>query len=77
MLLLRRKLIVVHAAEESAMAWTLINHPTVLMRVDQEKKVTENARAYAEQDAGAQRYATELIQEKHEVATASLVGMEN
>nr|GFB54177.1 hypothetical protein [Tanacetum cinerariifolium] len=43
----------------------------------QEQKVTEDARAYAEQDAGAQRYATEVIQEKHEVAAASLAGMEN
>nr|GEY00773.1 Rab-GTPase-TBC domain-containing protein [Tanacetum cinerariifolium] len=34
----------------------------VLMRVEQEKKVTEDARAYAEQDTGVQRYATEVIQ---------------
>lgn len=34
----------------------------VLMRVEQEQKVTEDARRYAEQDAAAQRYATEVLQ---------------
>ncbi|GJU54415.1 hypothetical protein Tco_1228129 [Tanacetum coccineum] len=44
---------------------------------EQEQKVTEDARTNAEQDAGPQRYATEVIQEKHEVAAASLAEMEN
>ncbi|GJZ57649.1 Rab-GTPase-TBC domain-containing protein [Tanacetum coccineum] len=48
----------------------------VLMRVEQEQKVTEDARIYAEQDAAAQRYATEVLQEKYEVAAASLAEME-
>lgn len=48
----------------------------VLMRVEQEQKVTEDARRYAEQDAAAQRYATEVLQEKYETATASLAEME-
>ncbi|KAI7751215.1 hypothetical protein M8C21_021284 [Ambrosia artemisiifolia] len=48
----------------------------VLMRVEQEQKVTEDARRYAEQDAAAQRYAIEVLQEKYETATASLTEME-
>ncbi|KAL4576398.1 hypothetical protein LXL04_012491 [Taraxacum kok-saghyz] len=48
----------------------------VLMRVEQEQKVTEDARRYAEQDAAAQRYATEVLQEKYETASASLAEME-
>nr|XP_043632227.1 GTPase-activating protein GYP2-like [Erigeron canadensis] len=48
----------------------------VLMRVEQEQKVTEDARRYAEQDAAAQRYATEVLQEKYEAASASLAEME-
>lgn len=32
------------------------------MRVEQEQKVTEDARVYAEQDAAAQRYATHVLQ---------------
>ncbi|KAJ0558301.1 putative Rab-GTPase-TBC domain-containing protein [Helianthus annuus] len=48
----------------------------VLMRVEQEQKVTEDARRYAEQDAAAQRYAIEVLQEKYETATASLAEME-
>lgn len=34
----------------------------VLMRVEQEQKVTEDARASAEQDAAAQRYAVNVLQ---------------
>ncbi|KAJ9545596.1 hypothetical protein OSB04_025303 [Centaurea solstitialis] len=49
----------------------------VLMRVEQEQKVTEDARRYAEQDAEAQRYAAQVLQEKYEAATASLAEMEN
>ncbi|CAN1237710.1 TBC1 domain family member 8B [Linum grandiflorum] len=48
----------------------------VLMRVEQEQKVTEDARRYAEQDAQAQRYACQVLQEKYEEAMASLGEME-
>ncbi|XP_048231330.1 TBC1 domain family member 8B [Ricinus communis] len=48
----------------------------VLMRVEQEQKVTEDARRYAEQDAAAQRYAAQVLQEKYEEALASLAEME-
>lgn len=34
----------------------------VLMRVEQEQKVTEDARRFAEQDAEAQRYAAQVLQ---------------
>ena len=34
----------------------------VLMRVEQDQKVTEDARIYAEQDAAAQRYAAQVLQ---------------
>ncbi|KAG4908698.1 hypothetical protein JHK84_057241 [Glycine max] len=48
----------------------------VLMRVEQEQKVTEDARRFAEQDAAAQRYAAQVLQEKYEEATAALAEME-
>lgn len=32
------------------------------MRVEQEQRVTEDARIYAEQDAAAQRYAAHVLQ---------------
>ncbi|XP_004497373.1 uncharacterized protein [Cicer arietinum] len=48
----------------------------VLMRVEQEQKVTEDARRFAEQDAAAQRYASEVLQEKYEEASAALAEME-
>ncbi|XP_042475554.1 uncharacterized protein LOC122057501 [Macadamia integrifolia] len=48
----------------------------VLMRVEQEQKVTEDARRFAEQDAAAQRYAANVLQEKYEGAMASLAQME-
>ncbi|XAR56119.1 hypothetical protein NMG60_11036458 [Bertholletia excelsa] len=48
----------------------------VLMRVEQEQKVTEDARRYAEQDAAAQRYAAEVLQEKYEEVTSALAEME-
>ncbi|CAI0411594.1 unnamed protein product [Linum tenue] len=48
----------------------------VLMRVEQEQKVTEDARRYAEQDASAQRYACQVLQEKYEEAMISLAEME-
>ncbi|ONK62391.1 uncharacterized protein A4U43_C07F3390 [Asparagus officinalis] len=40
----------------------------VLMRVEQEQKVAEDARISAEQDAAAQRYAANVLQEKYEEA---------
>ncbi|KAK3162392.1 hypothetical protein QOZ80_1BG0089020 [Eleusine coracana subsp. coracana] len=49
----------------------------VLMRVEQEQKVTEDARIFAEQDAAAQKYAAHVLQEKYEQAMASLAQMEN
>ncbi|GAV63725.1 RabGAP-TBC domain-containing protein [Cephalotus follicularis] len=48
----------------------------VLMRVEQEQKVTEDARRFSEQDAAAQRYAAQVLQEKYEEAIASLAEME-
>ncbi|XP_011027059.1 PREDICTED: rab GTPase-activating protein 1-like isoform X2 [Populus euphratica] len=48
----------------------------VLMRVEQEQKLTEDARIYAEQDASAQRFAAQVLQEKYEQALASLAEME-
>ncbi|KAL5569194.1 hypothetical protein UlMin_025769 [Ulmus minor] len=48
----------------------------VLMRVEQEQRVTEDARIFAEQDAAAQRYAAQVLQEKYEEASAALGEME-
>ncbi|KAL1552048.1 TBC1 domain family member 8B-like [Salvia divinorum] len=48
----------------------------ILMRVEQEQKVTEDARMFAEQDAAAQRYAAQMLQEKYEEASATLAEME-
>ncbi|XP_078179956.1 uncharacterized protein LOC144574013 isoform X1 [Carex rostrata] len=48
----------------------------VLMRVEQEQKVTEDARVCAEQDAAAQKYAVHVIQEKYEEAMALLAQLE-
>ncbi|KAH6838137.1 Ypt/Rab-GAP domain of gyp1p superfamily protein [Perilla frutescens var. hirtella] len=48
----------------------------ILMRVEQEQKVTEDARMFAEQDAAAQRYAAQVLQEKYEEASAELAEME-
>jgi hypothetical protein len=49
----------------------------VLLRVEQELKIAEEARISAEQDAAAQRYAVNVLQEKYEEAMASLAKMEN
>ncbi|GJN14646.1 hypothetical protein PR202_gb01497 [Eleusine coracana subsp. coracana] len=49
----------------------------VLMRVEQELKIAEEARISAEQDAAAQRYAANVLQEKYEEAMASFTQMEN
>ncbi|CAN4121624.1 unnamed protein product [Withania somnifera] len=48
----------------------------VLMRVEQEQKVTEDARIAAEQDVAAQKYAVHVLQEKYETAMASVSQME-
>ncbi|KAL2549459.1 Ypt/Rab-GAP domain of gyp1p superfamily protein [Forsythia ovata] len=48
----------------------------ILMRVEQEQRVTEDARRFAEQDAAAQRYAAQVLQEKYEESTSSLAEME-
>ncbi|KAG5584474.1 hypothetical protein H5410_044908 [Solanum commersonii] len=48
----------------------------VLMRVEQEQKVTEDARIAAEQDVAAQKYAVHVLQEKYEKALASVTQME-
>ncbi|KAG8648451.1 TBC1 domain family member 2B isoform X1 [Manihot esculenta] len=48
----------------------------VLMRVEQEQRITEEARETAEQDAAAQRYAVTILQEKYDKAMASLSQME-
>ncbi|XP_010693109.2 uncharacterized protein LOC104906093 [Beta vulgaris subsp. vulgaris] len=48
----------------------------VLMRVEQEQKVTEDARRFAEQEAVSQRQAAESLQEKYDKVVASLAEME-
>ncbi|KAG7031847.1 MDR1, partial [Cucurbita argyrosperma subsp. argyrosperma] len=48
----------------------------VLMRVEQEQKLTEDARRFAEQDSAAQKYAAQMFQEKYEQATTALAEME-
>ncbi|KAK3227685.1 hypothetical protein Dsin_007547 [Dipteronia sinensis] len=48
----------------------------VLMRVEQEQRVTEDARRRAEQDVAAQKYAVHVLEEKYEKAMASLAQME-
>ncbi|KAL3825940.1 hypothetical protein ACJIZ3_021969 [Penstemon smallii] len=48
----------------------------VLLKVEQEQRITEDARLFAEQDAAAQRYAVRVLEEKYEKSTASLAQME-
>ncbi|XP_010505307.1 PREDICTED: ecotropic viral integration site 5 protein homolog isoform X1 [Camelina sativa] len=48
----------------------------VLMKVDQDQKLTEDARISAEQDAAAQRYAVHVLQEKNEKLATQLAQME-
>jgi SMC interacting uncharacterized protein involved in chromosome segregation len=64
-----RRLVSDKREQESAMI-------QVLMRMEQEHKVTEDARRLAEQDAATQRYAAEVLQEKYEEAVAALAEME-
>lgn len=40
----------------------LFFHVQILMRVEQEQKVADDARIFAEQDAAAQRYAAQVLQ---------------
>ncbi|KAJ4816862.1 TBC1 domain family member 8 [Rhynchospora pubera] len=48
----------------------------VLMRVEQEQKMTEDARVAAERDAAAQRQAARVLQEKYEEAMELITKME-
>ncbi|CAN6824749.1 unnamed protein product [Brassica oleracea] len=48
----------------------------VLMKVEQDQKLTEDARVSAEQDAAAQKYAVRVLQEKNEKLAAQLAQME-
>ncbi|KAK8926159.1 hypothetical protein KSP39_PZI018488 [Platanthera zijinensis] len=48
----------------------------VLMRVEQEQKVTEDARMFVERDAAEQKYVAHMLQEKYEEAVAMLAQME-
>lgn len=48
----------------------------VLMKVEQEQKVTEDARLFAEQDSAAQKYAVHVLQEKYEKTMNTLAEME-
>ncbi|KAL1822659.1 hypothetical protein ACET3Z_009437 [Daucus carota] len=48
----------------------------VLLRVEEEHKLAQEARISAEQDASAQRYAAQVIQEKYEKAMTSVTAME-
>lgn len=48
----------------------------LLMKVEQEQRVTEDARVSAEQDAAAQRFLVKMLQEKYENATTSIAQME-
>ncbi|XP_075510135.1 uncharacterized protein LOC142546347 [Primulina tabacum] len=48
----------------------------VLMKVEQEQKVTEDARLFAEQDSAAQKYAVHVLQEKYETTMNTLAEME-
>ncbi|CAN4106946.1 unnamed protein product [Withania somnifera] len=48
----------------------------LLMRVEQEQRVTEDARTFAEQDAATERHGSQVLQEKYEEAIASLAEME-
>lgn len=48
----------------------------VMMRIEQEQRLTEDARLFAEQDAAAQRHAANMLQEKYEGAMNQLAAME-
>ncbi|KAK7267587.1 hypothetical protein RIF29_20265 [Crotalaria pallida] len=48
----------------------------VLMRLEQDQKVTEQARRRAEQELAAQKYETHVLQEKYDNAMASVAEMQ-
>ncbi|KAG8096457.1 hypothetical protein GUJ93_ZPchr0013g34091 [Zizania palustris] len=48
----------------------------ILIRMEQEQKVAEDARIAAERDASEQKYAAHLLQEKYEATMAALSQME-
>lgn len=48
----------------------------VLIRMEQEQKVAEDARIAAERDAADKKYAAQLLQEKYDAAMAALRQME-
>ncbi|KAE9619480.1 hypothetical protein Lal_00012909 [Lupinus albus] len=48
----------------------------VLMRLEQDQKVTEDARRRAEQDLAAQKYEVHVLQEKYDNAVASIAEMQ-
>ncbi|XP_019429009.1 PREDICTED: ecotropic viral integration site 5 protein homolog isoform X2 [Lupinus angustifolius] len=48
----------------------------VLMRLEQDQKVTEEARRRAEQDLAAQKYEVHVLQEKYDNAVASIAEMQ-
>ncbi|KAL3623011.1 hypothetical protein CASFOL_031827 [Castilleja foliolosa] len=48
----------------------------VLMKVEQEQRITEDNRRFAEQEAAAQKHAVHLLQEKYDKAMADLALME-
>ncbi|GER57300.1 Ypt/Rab-GAP domain of gyp1p superfamily protein [Striga asiatica] len=48
----------------------------VLMKVEQEQRIIEDARRFAEQEAAAQRHAVHVLQEKYDKAMADLAQME-
>uniref|UniRef100_A0A7N0TLL2 Rab-GAP TBC domain-containing protein n=1 Tax=Kalanchoe fedtschenkoi TaxID=63787 RepID=A0A7N0TLL2_KALFE len=48
----------------------------VFIRVEQEQRLTEDARRYAEQEAAAQRHESEVLQRKYEDSVASLEQLE-
>ncbi|XVF07994.1 hypothetical protein REPUB_Repub06bG0187000 [Reevesia pubescens] len=48
----------------------------LLIRLEQEQRITEDARRNAEQDAAAQRLAVAVLQEKYEKAMVSIAHME-
>ncbi|XP_027364021.1 TBC1 domain family member 2B [Abrus precatorius] len=48
----------------------------VLMRLEQDQKVTEDARRRAEQDLAAQKYEVHMLQEKYEKAMQSVAEMQ-
>ncbi|GLT47859.1 hypothetical protein SLA2020_215190 [Shorea laevis] len=49
----------------------------VLMRVEQDQRITEDARRRSEQEAASRRHALTVLQEKYDEAMASLAQMEN